>query len=47
MNGLSPAAETNFESLETALNVTKKLVRPVLARRLAKAAALTTALMQP
>jgi hypothetical protein len=44
---LSPAVETTFESLETAPNVTKTMVRPVLARRLAKAAALTSVLMQP
>eukprot|EP00435_Cladocopium_sp_Y103_P022810 s1452_g5.t1 len=39
--------EVTFESLETAPNVTKKMVRPVLAKRLAKAAALTSVLMQP
>jgi len=30
---LSPAVETTFESLETAPNVTKTMVRPVSARR--------------
>ena len=41
-NDLSPADDGDLFHLSSAPNVTKKTVRPVLARRLAKAAALTT-----
>ena len=43
----SPVDDGDLFHLSSAPNVTKKMVRPVLARRLAQAAALTTVLMQP
>ena len=44
-NGSSPVED--IYNISSTANLTKKLVRPVLARRLAKAAALTTVLMHP
>ena len=44
-NGSSPVED--IYNISSAANLTEKLVRPVLARRLAKAAALTTVLMHP
>ena len=43
----SSPVDSKCFNVATTANVTKKMVRPVLAKRLAKAAALTTVLMQP